>query len=227
MSSFAEQDICASVEWQMEKNTNDKVHHLWKAVVGRTDATKNESSENATKIEMLENLERVFVTVFRQNYSFHSNSKNTTLYNNEFRLALEIQTPLNADDLVKIENLCKDKDVLPPESKIHSVDLELNLSSSTAFNISDQLPCLMSKQAAFYLSGLQLKITRINENGSGYFTIMGALGVNEKINNEDHPSTTNLVVLCDNRVEAGRKIISRDDGNHCRTTIDLPPRPFN
>ena len=148
MSRFVEQDICASVEWQMEKNTNDKVHRLWKAVVGRTDATKD---------EMLEDLERVFVTVFRQNYSFHSNSKNTTLYNIHFRLALEIQTPLNADDLVKIENLCKDKDVLPPESKIYSVDLELNLSSSTAFN--KLISCLMSKtpNSNFKLSYLSVR----------------------------------------------------------------------
>jgi hypothetical protein len=210
---FAEQDRCASVEWQRldESDNDDSVTHLWKAVVG---------TGKATMKEMLDDLEGVFITVYKQRYSFRNNSKNTTLYDNYYRLALDIQTPLNADDLEKIENLCQE--VLPREPEkglIFSVDLELKLNSSTAFNIITQLPCLLSKKPVFRISGLRMSITNVDENGKGYFTITG---VNKKIDEgqEGRPIDSNLVVLCDNRVDAGGKIISRD-GYHCRTTIEL------
>ena len=217
LSRFAEQHICKSVEWQLVEDSEDKVNKLWRVVVGRTDATNIESS---AKVEMLKDLESVFFTVYKQNYSFDSKSKTETLYDNKFGLALEIRTPLNADDLVKVENLCwKFVPNDTEKSLIHSVDLELNLNSNTAFDISTQLPCLFSKNTIFKLSGLQMNITNIDKNGRGYFTITG---VDEKIDIENRPSTTNLVVLCDNnKVEAGRKIISRD-GYRCRTTIELP-----
>ena len=212
---FAERDRCASVEWQRleEIDNDDKVNQLWKAVVGSADATKE---------ELLDDLERVFLTVYNKTYSFGKNSKYTTLYNNKFKLALEIQTPLNASYLEGIEELCNE--VLPRESKIYSVDLELNLNSNTSFNIRTQLPCLMSKKPIFRISGLRMSITNIDENGSGKFTIMG---VDKKIDTESTPSDSNLVVLCDNRVDAGGKIISMD-GYHCRTTIELFQHlPFN
>ena len=147
VNRFAEQHICKSVEWLYESDmVLDEGKHLWKAVVGSADVT-----------EMLEDLERVFLTVYKQNYSFGSNSMNsTTLYDNNFMLALEIRTPLNADDLEEIENLCWK--FVPNDTKkslIYSVDLKLNLSSSTDFNIS----CLMSKtpNSNFKLSYLSVR----------------------------------------------------------------------
>ena len=216
LSRFAKQHICKSVEWQLLEENEDKLNKPLRVVVGRTDATNNESSANATKVEMLKDLESVFFTVYKQNYSFGSKSKTTTLFDNDFKLALEIRTLLNADDLKEIENLCSK--LVPNDALIYSVDLELNLSSGTAFNISTQLPCLLSKQTIFKLSGLQMSITNIDNNGNGHFEIMG---VDKEIDTVNRPSDTNLVMLCDNKVEAGRKIISMD-GYHCRTTIDLP-----
>ena len=154
---FVEQRLCPRAEWMHVSDVVDGENkRLWRAVVGHA---------NATMAETLVELERVFHTFYMLNSSFSSNLNTTTqstLYNNNFTLALEIRTPLNEDDLVKIEGFCRDK--LPNNTSegkqiIHSVDLNLNLSYNLNYNISAQLPCLMSKTPAanFKLTYLRVR----------------------------------------------------------------------
>lgn len=206
MSLFAELNRCPTVEWRRFDVQNPD-YEYWLASVGHPSATE------AERKAMLNYLQRVFRTMFSNKYPFVDNEiqSNYTLFENNYRFALDIRTPLDVDTLQQVEQLCNQF----KGPSLRSVAITLALNSSSVLNVSTQLKCLKEKANLLRIGGVRATISHDQLDLRTTFAINGAFGGNEQLKLRDDEKKT--LALCYAKVGAVGNLPT--DGKHCQATI--------